>query len=104
MARGGQEHCPRLPERSGGCEMSEIPQRYTVLGAGEHYVKEVEKPKQGRGQGGPEGRPLSEARALLTQPLSSVVAEVESMPRHQRLEEVVVELRLDEKFLAKSYN
>lgn len=85
--------------------MSEIPQRYTVLGAGEHYVKEVERPKHGGwGSGGPEGRILSEARTLLAQPLSSVVAAVESMPRQQRLDEVVVELRLDERFLAKTYN
>jgi hypothetical protein len=85
--------------------MSEVPPRYTVLGAGEHYVKDVEKPKSGRPSKLPEGRrSLSDARALLAKPLSSVVSEVVSMPRHQRLTEVVVELRLDEKFLAKSHH
>lgn len=76
--------------------------RYTVLGFGERYVAPAEKRKYGP-QTAPPARPLSEARALLTPKITGVLATVQQLEPAHRLEEVVVELRLDEKFLAKSY-
>ncbi len=76
---------------------------YTVLGFGEKFVSHSDKAPKPPGDG-PKGRPIQEARQLLSRPVQSVVANIESMPREARLDEVVVELRMDEKFLAKSYH
>jgi hypothetical protein len=76
---------------------------YTVLGFGEKFVSSSEKALRPP-PNGPKGRPIDEARRLLGQPVQAVVATIELMPKENRLDEVVVELRLDEKFLAKSYH
>jgi hypothetical protein len=76
--------------------------RYTVLGSGERYVSPAEKKKPGPPTT-PDARPLDEARALLTPKMTGVLQAVQHMPADRRLEEVVVELRLGERFLAKSY-
>ncbi|WP_404364499.1 S8 family peptidase [Corallococcus coralloides] len=78
--------------------------RYTVLGFGEKYMAPAEK-KKGMPLGDTsKGRSLAEVRAKLAPKITSMLTSVEKMPKDQRLDEVVVELRLDEKFLAKSYN
>jgi hypothetical protein len=78
--------------------------RYTVLGLGEQYVAKAAKKKPHPGDRPPQGRPLAEARALLAPKITGVLAAAEQMRPDTRLEEVVIELRLDEKFLAKSYS
>ncbi|XXT16690.1 S8 family peptidase [Sorangium sp. So ce429] len=81
--------------------MSEA-KRYTVLGFGEKYMVEAER--RGRPPGEPpKGRSLVDARKLLTPKVDEVVQTARSLRPSQRISEVVVELRLDEKFLAKSY-
>lgn len=76
--------------------------RYTVLGFGERYVVQAEKKRQGP-PSHPVGRPLAEVRAILTPRVLNVLREVSQLKRERHLHEVVVELRLDDKFLAKSY-
>lgn len=76
--------------------------RYTVLGFGERYVVPADKKRPGP-QSQPVGRPLAEVRAVLTPRVLNVLREVSQMKKERCLAEVVVELRLDDKFLAKSY-
>lgn len=76
--------------------------RYTVLGAGERYVAPAEKKKPGP-PSAPPARPIAEARALLTPKISGVIDAVQRLEPELKLPEVVVELRLDSRFLAKSY-
>lgn len=78
--------------------------RYTVLGFGEKYMAPAEKKKSMPPQDTSKGRSLPEVRAKLAPRITSMLTSVERMPKEQRLDEVVVELRLDEQFLAKSYN
>lgn len=76
--------------------------RYTVLGFGEKYMVEAER--RGRPPGNaPVGRPIDDARRLLTPRVANVVRAANLLNDNQRISEVVVELRMDEKFLAKSY-
>jgi hypothetical protein len=82
--------------------MSNDATRYTVLGFGEQYVAPAEK--KGRMPGEPPvGRSVPNARALLAPKVAGILSSVAGMPAERRLGEVVVELRLDDKFLAKSY-
>jgi hypothetical protein len=75
--------------------------QYVVLGRGEAYSEKFDKPPSGRGN---LHRSFEQARASLLPQVRAVVAAVEHLPAQKRLDEVVVELRLDQKYLAKSYD
>lgn len=81
--------------------MAEKKRRYTLLGNAEAYQSEVTK----RRTGGPRPyRQWSETQAVLTPQLIALVRDVSRIPSEHRLDEVVVELRLDPSFIAKSYH
>lgn len=75
---------------------------YTILGNAEAYLTESE-----RSRGGKESVPhrtLAEAQAALLPQLDRVERMVNAMPQAHRLDEVVIELRLDHSRMAKSYH
>lgn len=75
--------------------------KYTILGRGEAYQEEITVPRGGGRR--PQPRSLESSRQLLLPQLQDVTRAVAALPQAQRLDEVIVEVRLDEKFLAKSY-
>ena len=79
-----------------------IEPRYMVLGRGEAYINEFTAPK--RGAGDPEEpRTFAQTQALLRPQVETVTKALKVLNPKQRLDEVVVELRLHERYLAKSY-
>ena len=81
--------------------MADSPQ-YTVLGNAEAYQEDATRARSG---GEPEPhRSLADAQAALRPQIAAVESAVRVMPREQRLDEVVVEMRLDASRTAKSYH
>ncbi|MGD0679502.1 MAG: S8 family peptidase [Polyangiaceae bacterium] len=81
--------------------MTEV-RRYTVLGRAERYSEEIANRKYG-----PPSEPkrtFEQARKTLLPQVKDVVRAVAKIPDAQRLDEVVVEVRLGEDYLAKSYH
>ena len=76
--------------------------RYMVLGQGQAYITEFNPPKRGGGEA-KESRSFAQAQALLRPQIEAVTKGVQSLTANQRLDEVIVELRLNERYLAKSY-
>lgn len=74
---------------------------YTVLGRGEAYQEEFKKKRPGGG--GTTLRSLEETQQKLTPQIDSVLRSLSSLLPEQRLDEVIIELRLDSSFIAKSY-
>ena len=80
--------------------MSEDP-KYTVLGRAESYrdkiPNRVYRPSEPK-------RTFAQASARLSPQVADVVRAAEAVPAEHRLDEIVVELRLGEDYLAKSYH
>ncbi len=81
--------------------MKEV-RKYTVLGRAERYSEEIANRKYG--PPAPPKRTFEQARKALLPQVKDVVRAVGEMPDAQRLDEVVVEMRLGEDYLAKSYH
>ena len=77
--------------------------RYTVLGHGEAYIGTDYSPPRRAVVGTEEPPAFERAQALLRPQFEAVASSVRALKPGQRLDEVVVELRLNERFLAKSY-
>jgi hypothetical protein len=77
--------------------------RYTILGAGEHYKVELDPRKYYIGRP-PEAQTIDTARRHLVPRVERVLREIEELPSSVRLSEAVIELRLGERFSAKSYH
>jgi hypothetical protein len=76
--------------------------RYTVLGQAAAYQESISR----SAGGGPRKpfRELRDAQASLLPQLLRVVRSASELPPHQRLDQVLLELRLDKRNLAKSYH
>lgn len=77
-------------------------QRYTVLGRAAAYMAPSERPASGGEKS--RFRTLAQAQDALRPQLAQLERDLGSVPPAQRLDEVVVELRLDASYLAKSYH
>jgi hypothetical protein len=75
--------------------------RYTVLGEGQAYIKSF-KPPRGGGSSDPLP-PFSATQARLRPQVQILSRDIARIRPRDRLDEVVIELRMDERFLAKSY-
>ncbi|QTD42785.1 S8 family peptidase [Sporosarcina sp. Te-1] len=80
--------------------MSDISRR-PILGRGENLVEPITK----NSVGGPKEYPRTyeEAKKLVREELVKVKKDIESIPLEKKMDEVVIAVRLNEKFLAKSY-
>lgn len=76
--------------------------RYTVLGQGEAYITDFTPTRRGGG-GADEPRTFAATQTLLRPQLDAVTQGVKAIDPTRRLDEVVLELRLNERYLAKSY-
>lgn len=82
--------------------MAKERKHYTLLGNAQAYQEEVQT---GRGGGGePEYRDWDESQRILQSTFDDVVRDVDSLPPSDRLDEVVVQVRLAPRYLAKSYH
>lgn len=77
-------------------------QRYTVLGRAAEYMATSERPSSGGDKA--RFRTLAQAQAELLPQLAQLERAIGAVPAPQRLDEVIVELRLDATYLAKSYH
>ncbi|WP_141903878.1 S8 family peptidase [Lysinibacillus sp. Y5S-8] len=75
--------------------------RRPILGRGENLVEPINK----NSAGGPKEFPRSyeEAKKLVKEELVKVKKDIDSIPFEKKMDEVVIAVRLNEKFLAKSY-
>ncbi len=81
--------------------MSDDQRLLPILGYGENMIEPV---RPGRGAGDPVfPRTYAEARSRIKQQVSNVRRVIETIPEDKRMQEVVVTVRLNHKFLAKSY-
>jgi hypothetical protein len=83
--------------------MPDKPKRYTILGAGEHYRVEID-PKRYTGGGDLELPPIEEVRQRLLPKATGVLSAVKQLQPASRIAEAIIELRMGERFLAKSYH
>lgn len=75
--------------------------RRPILGRGENLVEPISKKNMGVPKAFP--RTYEEAKKLVKQELLRVKGDVDRIPEEKKMEDVVVAVRLNEKFLAKSY-
>lgn len=74
---------------------------YTLLGNAQAYRGEVDRARAGRE---PEYRDWEQSREALNPQIRTLVRDAEHLPATRRLDEVVFEMRLSPRFLAKSYH
>ena len=75
--------------------------RRPILGKGENLVEPVYK----SGSGGPKTYPRTyeAAKELVKSEILKVKTDIEKIPHDKKMRDVVIAVRLNEKFLAKSY-
>lgn len=75
--------------------------RRPILGRGENLVEPITKKSSGGSK--PFPRTYEEAKKLVKEELVKVKEDIECIPPEKKMDEVVIAVRLNEKFLAKSY-